>query len=83
MIAPTSDELAKFQPGDVFQIGPEEGRKGWIGAFVYATEIRSWGILGFVAVPENHNDQGRAYIRLKWEEVDYIGRSRLTLEERG
>jgi hypothetical protein len=37
------------QPGDVFQINVAHGRLGWIGAFVLAEEVHSFGITGFVA----------------------------------
>lgn len=63
--------------GDVFQITERHGRKGWIGAFVLATEIKSWGIQGFVAHIETHDKQTQAYIRLKWEEIHFIGHAEL------
>lgn len=65
------------QRGDVFQINEKHGRAGWIGAFVLATEIKSWGIQGFVAHVATHEEQRRAYIRLKWEQVDYVGHAPL------
>jgi hypothetical protein len=37
------------KPGDVFQINEKHGRAGWIGAFVLAEDIKSFGIMGFVA----------------------------------
>jgi hypothetical protein len=65
------------QVGDVFQINESHGRAGWIGAFVLATEIKSWGIQGFVHVVKEHEESARAYIRLNWEHIDYIGRAAL------
>lgn len=70
----------KYTRGDVFQINDKHGRNGWIGAFVLATEVRSWGIQGFVAHVETHEQQVHAFIRLKWEEVDYIGHAILIPE---
>ena len=61
------------QIGDVFQITEKHGRAGWIGAFVLATEIKSWGIQGFCAQIETHEEQRRAYIRLPWSDIAYIG----------
>lgn len=61
------------EPGDVFQINETHGRAGWIGAFVMAADIKSWGIQGFVSHIETHEKQTRAYVRLKWSEIDYIG----------
>lgn len=67
--------------GDVFQINERHGRQGWIGAFVLATEIKGWGIQGFVHHTETHEEYSRAYIRLKWDEVDYIGHTNLMPED--
>lgn len=67
------EQVSKAQVGDVFQINESHGRKGWIGAFVMATEIKHFGIQGFVSHVVEHEKQNRAYIRLKWEEIDYIG----------
>ncbi len=87
MNEPTTVETAEAKPncapvpgyavGDVFQINEKHGRMGWVGAFVMATEIKSWGIQGFVSHVETHDQQNRAYIRLKWEELDYIGHAPL------
>ena len=68
-----------YAAGDVFQINEKHGRKGWIGAFVMATEIKSWGIQGFVSHVETHDQQNKAYIRLKWDELDYVGHAPLVL----
>jgi hypothetical protein len=69
--------MKEHQIGDVFQITEAHGRKGWIGAFVMATEIKSWGIQGFVPRIETHDEQRQAYIRLKWEEIEFIGHAPL------
>lgn len=51
---------------DVVQISPDHD---WSGCFVLVTEIKSWGIQGFVQIPL----QGQAYIRLKHEDYERIG----------
>lgn len=66
-----------FNPGDVFQINESHGRAGWMGAFVLSTEIKTCGVVGFVACVENHDEQKQAYVRLPWDEVDYVGRALL------
>ena len=71
----------KYKPGDVFQINEKHGRAGWIGAFVMATKVKGWGLQGFVSHVESHDKQARAYIRLKWDEVDYIGHAPLIPED--
>ena len=63
----------KYEIGDVFQINERHGRRGWIGAFVTATEINVWGIQGFVHCLKTHDEYERAYIRLSWDAVCYIG----------
>ena len=70
-------QMAEHRPGDVFQITEAHGRNGWIGSFVLAEEIRPWGIQGFVVALKTHDTQERAYIRLKWSEIEYIGRAAL------
>jgi len=65
--------MGDIKEGAVFQINDKHGRKGWIGAFVLATEIRSWGIIGFVHHIKNHEERAEVWIRLKWDEIDLIG----------
>jgi hypothetical protein len=55
-----------IQVNDVVQVVPEHK---WGGCFVHVTEIKNWGIQGFVQIPI----QGSAYIRLKKEEFEKIG----------
>lgn len=70
------------KPGDVFQIiNVSEGREGWLGAFVLATEVKPWGIQGFVHVIETHETSGQAFIRLKWEDVDIVGHAAIVPAE--
>ena len=67
-----------YKVGDVFQITEKHGREGWIGAFVLATEIKSFGIQGFVAHIVSHDKQQSVYIRLSWDEIEFIGHAILT-----
>lgn len=70
-------QSVEYFPGDVFQINERHGRAGWVGAFLLATDIKRWGVQGFVVAIQTHENQERAFIRLKWEEVDYIGKAKL------
>lgn len=70
-------DTTKVEPGDVFQIMPEEGRAGWIGCFVLCTEVKAWGIQGFVGWPDEHTKQSQAYIRLPWDQIEFIGKALL------
>lgn len=49
----------------------EKGQQDWIGCLVQVSEVKGWGIQGWVQIPKS----GQAYIRLKWEEIDYIGQA--------
>jgi len=70
-----------YKRGDVFQIVEAHGRHGWIGAFVMADEIRTWGIQGYVHNIVTHEEHSTIWIRLKWEEIEYIGRAVLVPKE--
>lgn len=65
------------QKGDVYQINEKHDRAGWIGAFVLATEIKAWGIQGFVHAIKTHDEQASIWIRLEWDHIDYVGRAAL------
>ena len=47
----------------------EKGQEGWIGCLVHVSEVKSWGVQGFIHIPM----KGDAYIRLEWDKIDYIG----------
>ena len=70
------NELA-IEPGDVVQINEHHARQGWTGAFVLVSEVKSWGVQGFVHMIQTHDKMARAYIRLPFEDVDRVGRAAL------
>ena len=76
-----SKSTSCFKVGDVFQINEKNEKTGWIGAFVLVTEIKPWGIQGFVHYIETHDKSRRMFTRLKWDEIDYVGRSCLVPED--
>lgn len=71
----------KHKPGDVFQINEKHGHEGWMGCFVMADEIKDFGIRAFVAWPLDHESKSHAYIRLRWDEIDFVGRAPLIPED--
>jgi hypothetical protein len=80
LMKPETDEDKRQRAivGSVWQIrenhDPGDGsRKGWVGAFVMCTDRKSWGIQGFVHHVVSHDTSSRAYIRLDWKDIDYIG----------
>lgn len=68
------------QPGDVVQINQKHALAGWVAAFVLVTEVRSWGIVGYVPHVATHQDQHQSFVRLKWEAVDRVGKAPLVPE---
>lgn len=63
----------KIKENSVVQVN-EKGNEDWVGCLVQVSEVKSWGIQGWVKIPKS----GDAYIRLKWEEIDYIGQAIMT-----
>ena len=74
----TGIDTSRIVVGDVVQIVETHGRAGWVGAFVLVTELKGWGIMGYVHVVETHDKCGFAYIRLKWDDIEYVGKATLT-----
>ncbi len=73
-----SEPDERIKRGSCVQINEQHGRLGWMGAFAFVEEVNSWGVLAFVHMIKTHNElPGFAYIRLKWNEIDYIGESAL------
>lgn len=57
-----------LQVGDVVQIDPEHDNR-FGGCFMQITEVKSWGVQGFVKTP----GQGDAYYRCEYEQMHKIG----------
>jgi hypothetical protein len=70
MLRMSPDEV---KAGDVVQILDVHGREGWVGAFVLVTEVKEWGVQGFVHVVQTHESCASAYIRLIWDHIEWIG----------
>lgn len=66
----------KIEKNSVVQIN-EKGAEGWIGCLVQVSEVKTWGIQGYINIPM----QGDAYIRLEWDKIDYIGQATLIHQE--
>ena len=47
----------------------ENNVDGWTGCLVQVTEIKTWGVQGYVQIPKG----GPAHIRLNWNQIEYIG----------
>lgn len=57
-----------MKPGDVIQIDPTRD-KLFGSCFMMVTEVKSWGVVGYVEIPS----KGRAYYRCATEDFFHIG----------
>lgn len=74
----------KLKIGDVLQITQMEGRPEYIGLFLVVTEPKEWGAQGYLMSPYNFDGlvryDGLAYLRVKFDDVEYVGKSPLILQ---
>lgn len=63
--------------GDVVQLNPETtGNPMFKGCMLTVSEIKSWGVQGYVqGLGENGEPGGQAYYRAKWEDIEYVGKA--------
>lgn len=52
---------------DIAQIDPRDTRFG--GCFMIITELKDWGVAGFVTLPGKE----RTYVRKKWDDIQWVG----------
>ena len=65
-----------MEVGDIVQVNPEYENKAFAGCFLMVEEIKNWGIMGFVNVPQKREElPARAYIRIPFDQVEYIGKA--------
>lgn len=62
------------QVNDVVQLVPEHK---WSGCLVTVTEVKTWGIQGFVQIPM----KGQAFIRVNENDYEKIGTAVFVLNE--
>ena len=68
----TSNDLKRSQidKGAVIQV-TGENVGDWEGCLLVVEEVKPWGVQAGMHIPE----KGDAFIRLKWEDIEYIGMS--------
>ena len=50
----------------------------WFPCLIIVTEVKSWGIQGYMTIPSNTEaTNGDAYIRLKTEEFEIVGEANI------
>lgn len=66
--------VREIRVGDVVQIDPAHDDV-FGGCFMVVTEIKAWGVQGYVAIPGKGDKGGDAYYRVKFQDVELIGQS--------
>jgi len=66
-------DKSRITKNSVVQVN-ELGDKDWVGCLIHVSEVKNWGIVGFIRVPKT----GNAYVRLRWEKIEYIGQATMT-----
>lgn len=62
--------------GAIVQVDPDESDR-YAGQFIIVTEIKEWGIQGYLAVTMEDPDlvrwKGIAYVRMAWDKIWLVG----------
>jgi hypothetical protein len=79
-------EKRKLEIGDVVQLNPEGIYSDrYPGYLLVITEPKEWGCQGYILAP-NHFESVRyknlAYIRAKFEDIEYVGKLPWILQEK-
>ena len=68
-------ESRELKPGDVVQIAPSMDTF-FSGCFMLVTEPKSFGAMGFIAIPGERGDPpGQAFARVAFADMEFIGRA--------
>lgn len=67
----SSEEPKDWQPGDLVQIDPEHDPR-FAACVLYVSEVRSWGAVGCVRIPEAPAPV-EAWYRLPWRGGEKVG----------
>jgi hypothetical protein len=70
-----ADKAKLKENSSVVQLNPETvGNPAFAGAMMVVTDLKSWGVQGYVqSLGTRDAPGGQAYYRAKWEEVEYVG----------
>lgn len=62
--------------GSVVQLSPSVGNPMFACCMLTVTDIREWGVQGFVqSLGEGGEPGGQAFYRAKWKEIEYVGKA--------
>lgn len=66
-----------LEASDVVQLSPDTDNPAFAGTMLVVTEVRGWGVVGYVqALGTAEGPGGLAYLRATWEQIEYVGRAR-------
>ena len=70
--------------GDILQLNPEY--PNWGGQLIICTEPKSWGCQGYLMLAFPDEGQlvranGRAFLRPKWTDMEWVGRAQWLYRE--
>lgn len=63
----------RLSPGDLVQITQE--RKGLLGAILLVTEVKTWGVQGFIHHVNSFQESSEIYLRLTHGQFERVGRA--------
>lgn len=67
--------------GTIVQITDESHH--WFPALIVVTEVKAWGVMGYtIIVTNDESSNGQAYIRLKNDEFEAVGRAVIAVAEK-
>jgi hypothetical protein len=79
------DQSKLVKKGSVCQVNPETD-SAFVGCLVIVTEVKPFGVQGFVQIPQGFDEfgeqigGGKAYIRLNWKDIEYVGEAVWTIQ---
>lgn len=75
----TPDQGRFVHVGDVLQINEHASDPCYVGCLLIVSEIKSWGVQGFIPVPSRTGvPAANVWLRPKWEALERIGAAVLT-----
>lgn len=69
-----ADPTTGLRPNDIVQV--IHPANGWYPCLIVVEEVEHWGVKGYTDVPR----QGRAYIRMEFENITKVGHTAKTLD---
>lgn len=63
-----------LEPYDIVQVSPNYGNSNWQGCLVVVTEVKNWGIKGYVILPgDPERPAAPAYVRIETGGFEHTG----------